>query len=292
MQETPIAALGDCVYSIGNRQWYYGSPRDEDDVYNQVHAFDRLMQAFVPKGLLPFPVMFNACGSLDNRLFTCGGVSLAGPRELHRNVATLLISDEEVSFWDSAAEMSCPRSNHSAVMFNDKIYVTGGEVTSNELDGCAFSETWDPTLDKWSEFPNPTNNRTKLSICSRPGKLMVLGGFCLDELHDDFTWECYDPREGTWTTPQPIPRHSGFSTACLENEVYLLGGETWNKSLSCNEWSRDVHVLDVRMEKWREGHPLPLRNEPHLCDVDSIFSEIQGDVLQRTPRPTGAVTFG
>ena len=168
------------------------------------------------------------------------------------------------------------------------------KTKGEDLNPCPYSECWDPGTNEWAQIPNPSNNRSKLSVCGSLDRLFVLGGFNLspEELCYDYTWESYDPREGKWTNPAPLPgKYFDFRTAFLDNEVYMIGGSTSFDPYGDEIWSRDVNVLDLRAMKWREGAPLPLRAPPELSELDEILSGLSGEETPNIPIPTGTAVL-
>ena len=194
--------------------------------------------------------------------------------------------------WDACSEMECGRRNHGALGMQDVVYVVGGEAKGSELNPCPFSESWDPVKDTWSRFPNPNNNRTKFSATNTPDRVCVFGGFNLnpDEFCNDYTWESYDPRIGKWESPQALPgKYTDFTVAYLENELFMIGGSLL--LYGDDNWTRDVHVYDLRSCKWRRGPDLPVRSQPELCEIDQLLGEFGGIEEPNIPIPTGAAVL-
>ena len=294
-QDTAMATRGYSVYLLGNRQWEFGraSPSPKDEVYDGTVSFDRLSQSWEEQGNLPFPVMFNSCGSVCGRLFSCGGLNLARSVGAYC-IPSFLLSTEDGSQWEYMNDMLCARRHHGAASLQERVFVVGGKTKGEDLNPCFFSESWDPVVNEWIKIPNPWNNRSKLSVCSSSDRLFVLGGFNLspEQLCYDYTWEWYDPREGKWSTPQPLPgKYFDFRTAYLDNEVYMIGGSTSFDPYGDEVWSRDVNVLDLRAMKWRPGAPLPLRAPPELSELDEILSELSGVDSPSIPIPTGTAVL-
>ena len=292
-QDTAMATQGYSVYLLGNRQWEFDNMSHKDEVYDGTVSFDRLSQTWEECGNLPFPVMFNSCGSVRGRLFSCGGLNLARSVGAYC-IPTLLLSTEDGGQWDYMNDMLCARRHHGAAALQDRVYVAGGKTKGEDLNPCSFSECWDPETNGWVKIPNPWNNRSKLSVCTTPDRFFILGGFNLspEELCYDYTWECYDPREGKWSNPLVLPgKYFDFRTAYLDNEVYMIGGSTSFDPYGDEVWSRDVNVLDLRAMKWRAGAPLPLRAPPELSELDEILSGLSGVETPNIPIPTGTAVL-
>ena len=62
----------------------------------------------------------------------------------------------------------------------------------------------------------------------------------------------YDTRADTWrrSTPLPSPLHA-FAVVTVEGELWTIGGRRGEEVL------REVHVLDPRSGRWREGPAMP-----------------------------------
>jgi len=161
--------------------------------------------------------------------------------------------------WSQGSEIPVNRRRGStgAVVYNNKIYITGG------LDGghgspatsYAWFDEYDPASDTWTELPDMPRVRDHFHAALSSEKLYVAGG---RDTSDSSIFgatiaevDVYDFVSGQWSTLSassnlPTPR-GGTTTAVLGNEILVIGGESGTQTDAHNE----TEALDTTTNSWR-----------------------------------------
>ena len=139
-----------------------------------------------------------------------------------------------------------PRSGHSAVIYNDAMYIFGGlgEFRTNDLFRFEFaSRTW--TEIKPVDESKVPSKRCKHSACIYQNQMYLFGGWDSSGKLNDMYRYLFDRNE--WEVipcTNPPPARSAHSVAIYQNSMYLFGGIGDNKyndmyrfSFKTNQWS-------------------------------------------------------
>jgi N-acetylneuraminic acid mutarotase len=140
--------------------------------------------------------------------------------------------------WTKKKDMPTPRSDHSAVALNGKIYVMGGS------ESAAFVPVntvviYDPSSDMWTTgTPMPDGRSGHVSAVVN-GKIYVTGGHGNSTGTGSTVWE-YDPVQNIWSRkalmPQVASQHAGaeaggfiavFPDSSQSAYAYEVSGNTW-----------------------------------------------------------------
>jgi N-acetylneuraminic acid mutarotase len=158
---------------------------------------------------------------------------------------------------DNIHEVSLQRSSHTVNLFNEKIYVFGGEHNpripiNNHL------LVYDLKSNKWEYIESNNNNlkpRLGHASCQNGDKLFLFGGrtgFEMGEssLNDLFV---FDIKENIWTELKKSndsdvwPEARSYHTmTSLKNKLYLFGGCSANQSRL-----NDLYEYDLNENKWK-----------------------------------------
>eukprot|EP00898_Chlorokybus_atmophyticus_P000295 jgi/Chlat1/1266/Chrsp115S00763 len=154
------------------------------------------------------------------------------------------VADMQVQFrmgraWEQVATQGPappPRYSHTAVVFEDTMYVYGGERSTYVFgDVWAFSfanSTWEFVQQRGnSSLPAPRFDHAA-AVVAEEGVMVVYGGRAGRDILDDF-WS-YDIANNEWTRLNPVMlddaapagKRFGHSAAVYESTVYFYGGVT------------------------------------------------------------------
>jgi len=123
--------------------------------------------------------------------------------------------------WKELAPMSVARANMAVTVYDNKIYVIGGE-TEEGVTG--LTEVYDIATNTWARLPDKPTPVTNAKAVVVGGKIYVLGSLNLDNAITDFS--SFDPQIGIWSNLTTIP-------SLFENNIPLaFEGEIFSFSYS------------------------------------------------------------
>lgn len=150
--------------------------------------------------------------------------------------------------WQMLAPMSTARKGHAAAVYDDRIYVFGGE-TDDGITGAA--ERYDPDTDSWvplREKPLPVKDARAAVL---GGKIYVPGGMPDSGVGTDVL-EIYDPIQDAWLQGASLPQAVyAYALATFEGKLYLFGGMNNGAPVGV-AWE-----YDPTQDQWQELPPLP-----------------------------------
>ncbi|TDD65680.1 peptidase S8 [Jiangella aurantiaca] len=198
----------------------------------------------------PMPVLDNAVGELNGRLFSVGGIGGTGVLDW---VSAGWSYDPAMLRWEPIADLPQAREAAMGAVIGDLFYVTGGRWS----DQRPKSDTWayDPFTDRWTaraKAPMPVYGAGRAVL---DGQLYVVGG-CDNNCGRDTVYR-YDPPTNTWSTLAPYPiSTSRQACAGIDGRVYCAGGiqrdgrisdHTYAYDPATNTWTR---VADLPAARW------------------------------------------
>lgn len=134
-----------------------------------------------------------------------------------------LIFDMDSEIWTNAPHIPNPRTGWSAVSFNNRVYVVGGEDPSG-VPVAAF-DAFELDTETWSEAGELPIARTSHGAIVLNGKVYLVGGY-RSELLNDGPVDSWDPAENivepraNMRTPLLNPR-----LAVWNNRIYVFGND-------------------------------------------------------------------
>jgi DNA-binding CsgD family transcriptional regulator len=150
--------------------------------------------------------------------------------------------------WKELAPMSVARANMAVTVYDNKIYVIGGE-TEEGVTG--LSEVYDIATNTWARLPDKPTPVTNAKAVAVGGKIYVPGGMILNRVSTDRV-ESFNPLSNSWQVEQSLPEpNSGFALVAHEGKIYLFGGQN-NKKLT-----RTILSFDPDTKLWKKEAELP-----------------------------------
>ena len=164
--------------------------------------------------------------------------------------------------WTEKMDMPTARFYPTSFVFNNKIYVVGGETNLVPLD---ILEEYSPDTNSWTtKTPMPTS-RSMTAAHVVNGKIYVIGGM------GDFegsVWppiskvEEYDAVTDTWAVKSDMPTaRSALMSAVYNDKIYVISGITGPRTAN---WSGEeypktdvVEVYDTATDTWSTLSPIP-----------------------------------
>ncbi len=182
--------------------------------------------------------------------------------------------DPTTDSWTAKAPMPIPRADFATAVYENKIYVFGGEIFSSgsppvsaqtsETPGYYVdtnaTEVYDPATNTWTEktpLPIPSQG---LSANTIDGKIYIItDGYQLDPVYHTY-WtvkkiEVYDPLTDSWAVAAPMPTGvSGYASAVVDNKIYVISGRNGSDP---NFLVNLTQTYDPETNVWSPGAPIP-----------------------------------
>jgi N-acetylneuraminic acid mutarotase len=162
--------------------------------------------------------------------------------------------------WQELASTPLKRTESSAALVDDKIYLLGGftpKGISKKVD------VWDPESGIWSQIPPLPRGLHHTTASVVNGKLYAIGGF------DSGTWRPvnvnyeYDPEIHRWTSKTPMPTSRGaLSAGVIDGKIHVVGGAHRKLIRLVNTPAHEVY--DPETDTWETLAPMPTARD-HLA---------------------------
>ncbi|MBW3624006.1 MAG: hypothetical protein KY468_11415 [Armatimonadetes bacterium] len=175
--------------------------------------------------------------------------------------ATVDVENGTISaFTASTNPLPQPRAYHTAVLYNNTIYVVGGDIsTTGQIADLQVTDTvLMSVLDRETGLPGPWQQATKLpeprdqmTVVAAKGTLYAVAGALPGDqlIGSSNTWSAQIQGDGTlgeWVIAEPpteaqFPPRYGAGGFALGDALYVAGGVNYDAS-----FARDVSLSDVR----------------------------------------------
>jgi hypothetical protein len=167
-------------------------------------------------------------GITSATLFLCIILFIEFPPSLAQTTATIATG----SFWTEGAPMPTPRTEVTAALLDDRIFVIGGFDEFSRVSNIV--EVYSITNDTWTEaapLPVPLHHTAAVSIDDR---IYVVGGFMTPWSPSNKLF-IYDPLQNEWQEGMPMPTARGaLNVNFLNGTLYAIGGFS-DRPLDSNE---------------------------------------------------------
>lgn len=173
----------------------------------------------------------------------------------------------ENSTWTLGEEMPTNRTEITASVIGDKIYVIGG-ADYNSDGAVNIVEIYDPNTDQWTNgapLPYPLDHAPSVA---HNGKIYVIGGFLEDKVPTNKLW-IYDSTSDTWTEGAPLSASRAALVAEIINgTIYAIGGvNATHHPVTTNE------AYNIENNSWSFREPLskPKHHAASAVIGDSMY---------------------
>lgn len=194
--------------------------------------------------------------------------------------ATLDANGNVSAFTPSGNVLPLPRGFHTAVLYNNTIYVVGGDVSaSGRIDDLVVTDTVLMSKLDSEGMPGPWVETTKLplprdsmAVAAEKGTLYAAGGAPPGDflVGTQNTW--YAPIKGDgslgeWkelvlTDPMSFPQRYGAGAFVLGNDLWVIGGADYdfsgNRTVTLNDVRSSALGTDNAPGPWIAEQPLPI----------------------------------
>ena len=185
------------------------------------------------------------------------------------------------SWWFNGTPMPTPRTEVTATIIGDNIYVIGGFDKSGKILDTV--EVYNIKNDSWktvAPLPQPLHHTAASSFND---KIYVIGGYTNDTIIINRVPSAklfiYDLNNDTWTEGSPMPTARGALTAVfIDGILYAIGGEGESGVMNINE------AYNPKTNNWVSKSPMPTpRHHVASAVVDGNVYVIGGRVQGVSP---------
>ncbi len=174
-----------------------------------------------------------AAGAINGKIYICGGYSYG----FGGNTNSLIEYDISSGVFTTKASMPTPRVQHAGTVYNNKLYVMGGNGSANTSNSL---QVYDPVTDTWSSLADMPAPRYSLKAVTLGNYIYAVGGS--DGVGLKNTVFKYDPSVDIWTIESPmIEARADFGLGTVSGIVFAIGN--WSGFTSSNEDIINGNVL-------------------------------------------------
>jgi N-acetylneuraminic acid mutarotase len=152
-------------------------------------------------------------------------------------------------FWTKGAPMPTPRTEVTAAILEDNIYIIGGFDESGQVTDIV--EAYNVKNNTWTiaaPLPEPLHHTAATSY---NGKIYVVGGYTTPWSPSNKLF-IYDPIQNKWQEGKPMPTARGALNAVfVDGTLYAVGGFSSNSPVNTNE------AYDPSTDTWTTKEPMP-----------------------------------
>lgn len=224
-----------------------------------VERFDPVQQIWESISEVPEPMNHFQPVAHDGKIYVLGALKGTGfPEE--SGIAEVHIYNTRTNTWSSGGSIPAHRVRGAAgaAVYQDKIYLVGGNPRGHQLGSVDWFDEYDPVTGVWRELPPLPHARDHVTVAIAGDRLVVAGGraggFSSSNTGVVQT-DVYRFDTGEWVSLAddiPTPR-SGAMAVAVGDEVVIIGGES-----SRTRSHDDVEALNVHTGEWRRLQRLVL----------------------------------
>ncbi|KAI6705049.1 hypothetical protein NL676_008011 [Syzygium grande] len=170
-------------------------------------------------------------------------------------LSTVMKYNARTEQWSMCASLGTPRSDFACTIWDDKIYVAGGQSNLGCARGISSAEVYYPIIDEWSPLPSMNTMRYKSVGVTWQGKIHVVGGF-VERLDSDraspfiterSSVEVFDPRTGTWELMARM-----WQLDIPPNQIVAVDGKLFSSGDCLKTWKGHIEAYDAGLNMWNE----------------------------------------
>ena len=218
--------------------------------FRPVERFDPVTETWTNLGFPPIKMHHFQPVVWGNQIWVLGAFEGDFPNETP--IADIWIYDPGLNTWTQGPAIPPARNRGSAaaVVYQDDIYLVGGNTLGHNGGYVPWLDRYDPALNTWTALPNAPHARDHFTTAVIGNKLIAAGGRQTTQPNPFVGTigpaDIFDLTAGTWTTaPEPIPtQRAGTMTVARGEHLIVIGGE------STVEAHDEVEALDVGTLEW------------------------------------------
>ncbi|XP_006011628.1 kelch-like protein 40 [Latimeria chalumnae] len=197
---------------------YYDEDNKEDPLNSYFLQFDHLDSDWLGMPPLPFPRCLFGMGEAEKSIYVIGGKELKDGEQVLDTVACY---DRQSFKWGESDPVPYPVYGHSAVSYNDLVYILGGKGDDKKCLNkvCVY----DPKKFEWKELAPMKTARSLFGATVHKGKIYIATGVTDSGLTNSV--EVYDTATNKWSAGTDfIQERSSLSLVSLAGTLYAVGG--------------------------------------------------------------------
>ena len=197
------------------------------------------------------------------------------------SIADIYVFDTTTEQWSTQGSMpsSRVRGAAAAVLWQEHIYVVGGNTSGHSGGAVAWLDRYNPETNTWEVLSDAPDARDHFAAVVVDGQLVAAGGRATSQ-PDSFAntiaaTNVYDFSTGAWRVGADIPtQRAGAVAAGAGNELIIAGGEASGRSAAF----ATTEAYDVNLDQWRTLQPLAVaRHSGGAAVVGTTWHVIAGN---------------
>jgi N-acetylneuraminic acid mutarotase len=192
--------------------------------------------AWYSKASMNIPRKYPAGNACNGKIYVFGGI---GPEKKVLN--SVEAYDPSLDKWTLKNPMPVSLCQHSALSYNNKIYVPGGQTDTLDLFVNSLYE-YNPELDSWSKKADMPFRRSAFAATLFKGKIYVLGGLG-DNPEKVLEYSITDNKWTVKNSPMLTARHH-LVCGISNSWIYTFNGIKNDKDICTNE------VYNPQQDQW------------------------------------------
>ena len=241
---------------VGNEIWVIGG-FDGVSTLNTIEVYDTEYDAWNAEEEFPVTIAWTSSGVINGKIYVAGGFYGSGNTWHTRNITYEY--DPNHGDWVQKKEIPKNSGGNGSCVFNDKLYLFGGDGENTDTLHHKGVLVYDPASDTWDSIPDMKYRRQNGPVaCVYEDKLYVMGG----ENESGSGWssistpEKFDPSMNAWTELAEMPAASIYPVVLVHNErIYVFGGSQTHNSNAM----RIVQEYDPATDTWILMENMPFR---------------------------------
>lgn len=180
-------------------------------------------------------------------------------------VALASVNSNAQNTWSPRAPMLVPVDFSASCVFNNQLYVFGGEYQAfGHLTSAG--ESYDSSANAWSLLPPLPQVIAESGAATCQGKIYVVGGLAASG-NNVTTVSIFDPVSGAWSTGAPMPIAAAeYVCVPVNGQIYCIGNYVNGGPPDFNPTGGEVQIYDPTTDSWSIG-PLMLTPRYGACGV-------------------------
>ena len=225
----------------------------------EVQVYDPVAATWTDLGPTPLEIHHFQPVAIGDLIYLIGSFTCCYPSE--EIIADIHVFDTQTNTWSIAGSMPASRVRGSAgsVVYNNKIYVLGGNTQGHAGGAVAWFDEYDPATQQWTVLPDAPNARDHFAAVVIEDFLVAAAGRQTSQ-PNPFTnpvikTDMYDFVANQWIAADDIPTaRAGALSVAAGDEVIVAGGEINTSTIALNT----VEAMNIYTGQWRTLKPMLL----------------------------------